>query len=274
MLSAAMMFLAGAAGAGATDLKVSTYSASAAGFAVNSHLIEGEREAILVDAQFALSEAAKAVEQVRRSGKRLKLILVTHGHPDHFFGLQLFRDAFPDARIVARPEVIADIEDYGPKAIARWKPVFKDEIPDTFIVPEPITDDRLTLEGKEIRLLSADQGESAHATVLWIPSIRALITGDVSYGKVHLWLAENRPEGWQEILRRLEELRPVSVYTGHGVNGDGSVLARNREYIDAFLAATAPPATKEQAIEALKAKYDDYALPVILDFSVPARIRD
>ena len=270
-LAGAVALLA-AARAGAADLAVTTYSASPAGFAVNSHLIEGEREAILVDAQFTLSEAAKAVEHVQRSGKRLKLILVTHGHPDHFFGLGLFQRAFPGVRIVATPEVIADIEDYGPKAIARWKPVFKDEIPDSFVVPEPITTTRLELEGKEIRLIAADHGESAHATVVWVPGTGALITGDLAYAKVHLWLAENRPQGWRGILDRLERLQPVTVYPGHGAPGSAALLAENRDYIDAFLAATAPPATKEQAIADLKAKYADYALPVILDFSVPARV--
>jgi glyoxylase-like metal-dependent hydrolase (beta-lactamase superfamily II) len=272
VLTGAVALLAAAGAAGAADLTVTTYSASPAGFAVNSHLIEGEREAILVDAQFTLSEAAKAVEHVHASGKRLKLILITHGHPDHFFGLGLFQRAFPEARIVATPEVIADIRDYGPKAIARWKPVFKDEIPDTFVVPEPLSATQLELEGKQIQLIAADRGESAHATVVWIPSIGALITGDLAYAKVHLWLAENRPEGWQQILERLERLQPVTVYPGHGAAGSAALLAENRDYIDAFLAATAPPATKEQAIAGLKEKYTDYALPVLLDFSVPARI--
>jgi glyoxylase-like metal-dependent hydrolase (beta-lactamase superfamily II) len=271
-LAAFVVALLAAPHARAAGLTVTTYSASPAGFSVNSHLIAGEREAILVDAQFTLSEAARAVEHVQRSGKQLKLILVTHGHPDHFFGLGLFQKAFPDARIVATPEVIADIRDYAPKAIARWKPVFGDEIPDAFVVPEPITTTRLELEGHEIQLLAADRGESAHATLVWIPGSRALVTGDLAYGKVHLWLAENRPEGWREIIERLEQLQPVTVYPGHGAAGGVALLAENRAYIEAFVAATAPPATREQAIADLKARYADYGLPVILDFSVPARI--
>jgi glyoxylase-like metal-dependent hydrolase (beta-lactamase superfamily II) len=271
-LAAGSIALAATSPAVAADLTVTTYSASPAGFAVNSHLIAGERDAILVDAQFTLSEAARAVDFVKASGKQLKYILVTHGHPDHFFGLGLFQQAFPDARIVARPEVIDDIRDYGPKAIARWKPVFKDEIPDTFVVPQPITTDRLDLEGNSIRLLAADGGESAHATAVWVPGARALLTGDLAYNRVHLWLTENRPDGWLEILERFEQLEPLAVYPGHGPAGDARVLADNRAYIDAFLTATAPPATKDAAIATLKARYAEYALPVILDFSVPGRI--
>lgn len=256
----------------AADLTVTTYTASPAGFAVNSHLIAGERDAILVDAQFTLSEAAKTVDFVKASGKRLKYILITHGHPDHFFGLGAFQRAFPDARIVARPEVIADIRDYGPKAIARWKPVFKEEIPDAFVTPQPLTAERLELEGQEVRLIGVDGGESAHATAVWVPGARALLTGDLAFNQVHLWLTENRPEAWLAILDRLQRLQPLVVHPGHGPVGDARVLAENRIYIEAFLAATAPPLTKEAAIAALKTQYAEYALPVILDFSVPGRI--
>lgn len=94
LIAGASLALLASASSLAADLTVTTYAATPAGFAVNSHLIQGERDAILVDAQFTLGEAAKAVEMVQRSGKRLKYIVVTHGHPDHFFGLEVFRRAF------------------------------------------------------------------------------------------------------------------------------------------------------------------------------------
>jgi glyoxylase-like metal-dependent hydrolase (beta-lactamase superfamily II) len=271
LLAAIWFALGGSIGFGA-ELSVTTYAASPAGFSVNSHLIQGEREAILVDAQFIISEAEKVAQLVKRSGKRLTYIVVTHGHPDHFFGLGVLKREFPDARVVAREAVIADIEDYGPKAIARWKPVFKDEIPDAFITPEPLTASSLLLEGQEIQLLDMDGAESAHATALWIPSTRALLTGDLAYNGVHLWLRENRPEGWLAILERLERLAPLAVYPGHGPAGDARIIAANRAYIEAFLTATAPPATKEEAKAKLTGQYPDFALPVIVDFSLAGRL--
>jgi len=259
--------------ASAAELTVTTHSASAAGFMVNSHLIAGERDAILVDAQFIRSEAAKAIQMVRESGKKLKYILVTHGHPDHFFWLEDFQNAFPDAHIVAAGNVIPDIESYGPKAIAMWKPVFKEEIPDTFVTPKPVNSTSLFLDGQEIQLLSLKDGESAHATAVWIPGSRALIAGDLAYNRVHLWLRENRPESWLAILDRLENLKPVTVYPGHGPLGGPEVLAADREYIQTFIAATSAPATREEAMAKLKAVYPDYALPVIVEYSVAGRIK-
>jgi len=272
VLAGALLAVAGSIPGLASELAVQTHTAAPAGFSVNSHLIQGERDAILVDAQFTLSEAAKVVEMVRSSGKQLKYIVVTHGHPDHFFGLGALHAAFPEARIVAAPAVIADIQDYGPRAIERWKPVFKEEIPDSFVVPERLDAASLSVEGNEIQLLAMDGGESAHATVLWIPSTKALLTGDLTYHNIHLWLRENRPEGWLKILARLQELSPVSIYPGHGPTGGPEIIPANRAYINAFVAATAPPATREEAAAKLKAQFPDYGLPVIVDFSVAGRL--
>ncbi|MGH8247486.1 MAG: MBL fold metallo-hydrolase, partial [Gammaproteobacteria bacterium] len=230
-LAGALLALGLAAPVRAADLTVTTYTASDAGFAVTSSLIAGERDAILVDAQFLLGEAEKVAEMVRNSGKNLKYIFVTHGHPDHFFGLQVLRDAFPDARIIAPASVIPDIQSYGPRAIEMWKPVFKEQIPDSFITPEPAHTTSLFIEGQEIQLISADAAESAHAVVLWIPSIRALITGDLAYNSVHPWLRENRPEGWLAVLDRLEKLNPATIHPGHGPVGGPEILVANREYI-------------------------------------------
>jgi glyoxylase-like metal-dependent hydrolase (beta-lactamase superfamily II) len=37
-----------------------------------------------------------------RARKNLTTIYITHGHGDHFFGLNTILDAFPDARAVTR----------------------------------------------------------------------------------------------------------------------------------------------------------------------------
>ena len=68
--------------------------------ATSVSLISGERDAVLVDALIIFEEAGRVVDWIRESGKNLTTIYITHGHGDHFFGLNTILAAFPDARAV------------------------------------------------------------------------------------------------------------------------------------------------------------------------------
>jgi len=70
-------------------------------FPVSSVLVSGEKEAILVDAQFGKSQAEQLVEKIRASGKQLTTIYISHGDPDYYFGLDTLTQAFPKAKVLA-----------------------------------------------------------------------------------------------------------------------------------------------------------------------------
>ena len=53
------------------------------GYDVNSTLIIGERDMVVIDPQFSLSEAHKLAAEILESKKRLVTIYSTHPHPDH-----------------------------------------------------------------------------------------------------------------------------------------------------------------------------------------------
>ena len=66
------------------------------GYDVNSTMIIGERDILLIDPQFSLSEAHKLAAEILESKKRLATIYSTHAHPDHLFGLAVLKQAFLD----------------------------------------------------------------------------------------------------------------------------------------------------------------------------------
>jgi glyoxylase-like metal-dependent hydrolase (beta-lactamase superfamily II) len=80
-------------------------------------LVSGEREAILVDAQFGQREAQQVVEKIRASGKTLTTIYISHGDPDYYFGLETLHAAYPKARIVASAPTVQHIRESAP---ASW----------------------------------------------------------------------------------------------------------------------------------------------------------
>ena len=77
------------------------HGAGVNGYDVNSTMISGEKDMLVIDPQFSLSEAHRLAAEILESKKNLTLIYVTHPHPDHLFGLAVLHQAFPNAKIVA-----------------------------------------------------------------------------------------------------------------------------------------------------------------------------
>jgi glyoxylase-like metal-dependent hydrolase (beta-lactamase superfamily II) len=64
-------------------------------------MISGEKDMLLIDPQFSLSEAHRLAAEILESKKNLAVIYVTHPHPDHPFGLAVLKQAFPQPKIFA-----------------------------------------------------------------------------------------------------------------------------------------------------------------------------
>ena len=78
--------------------------------ATSVSLISGERDAVLIDALITFEDAGRAVEWIQATGKNLTTIYITHGHGDHFFGLNTILDPFPNARAVTAAAVVPEAQ--------------------------------------------------------------------------------------------------------------------------------------------------------------------
>src|SRR3954469_25695275 len=141
-----------------TALQLETHTASPEAFSVTSTIVSGEHEALLVDAQFALPEAAALAERIRATGKELTTIYVTHWHPDHYFGLPAVLAEFPNARVVTLPENVERIRASVAGKVAQWKPLVGALIPDEPVIPQPL-DGELELEGERLPIVLVGQGD-------------------------------------------------------------------------------------------------------------------
>ena len=56
-------------------------------------LIWGERDALLVDTFLGDAQTTELADWIEAKGRTLRTIYLTHGHPDHFFGLTLYAAA-------------------------------------------------------------------------------------------------------------------------------------------------------------------------------------
>jgi glyoxylase-like metal-dependent hydrolase (beta-lactamase superfamily II) len=151
-------------------------------------LIYGERDAVLVDAFLTVEQAHAAVEWVAASGKNLTTIYITHGHGDHFFGLVVLLDRFPNAKAVATPDVLKAMRrQMSPEFVESfWKARYPGQIPERLVLPEELQGNVIDVESRELVAIAVGNTDTDNTTCLHVPSVGLVVAGDAAYNDVHL----------------------------------------------------------------------------------------
>jgi glyoxylase-like metal-dependent hydrolase (beta-lactamase superfamily II) len=231
-------------------------------------LIYGEREALLVDTFLSDQQTAELADWIAASGTRLSTIYITHGHPDHFFGLKLLRDRFPEARAIATPEVVDAMQAaLQPVSVENWRRRFPELIPNSLTVAERLDRPAFKLEGNDIIAVDIGHTDTDHTTCLHVPSIALVIAGDAIYNGTHPYLVESNHEGllaWLAAIDKIEALKPQAVVVGHGpLDPDNAPrhIGETRRYIRDFMRLDAETTTARELYDSMLALYPDRINP-------------
>ena len=246
---------------------------AAASFPVSSVLVSGEKDAILIVALFAKAQANLLVVKIRRSGKHLTTIYISHGDPDYYFGLETLTQAFPDAKVVASGPTVAHINETKDAKLAFWGPQMGADVPSQLIVPEVMQGNTLSLEGRELDVMGLS-GRQPQRSYVWIPSLKAVVGGVVVADNLHVWMADTQtPQShrqWLATLKRIESLQPDIVVPGHYLGeNDRSLKAVHftRDYIKAFDEETPKARNSAELIAAMKKRYPNLGEESSLELS-------
>ena len=213
------------------------FTGSANAFFVDSVVIVGDSKSMVLDAQFTHADATALADQIAATGTELETIFVTHFHPDHLLGIATLTDRFPDAQVLAHPDVAALAAKTGPGAFAEYKDFLGYPEAQTWTAPKP-HDGPLTLEGESFDVIGPVAGDTGLVTPVAMPQFDAIFASDVVYNGVPVYFAETTtPEafaGWRAALDMLEA-RPESViipgHKGEGTADDRSGIAFTREQL-------------------------------------------
>src|SRR5580704_13810723 len=222
-------------------------------------LIYGDRDAVLVDTFLSVQHSKELLDWVAESGKNLTTIYVTHAHGDHFFGLKLLLDKFPNAKAIATPSVVTAIQgQIKPEYVnSFWEPRFPGQLPSQLAAPEVVKGDTFYLEGEELKVVELGHTDTSNTTALYVPSIGLVIAGDGVYNNTHLYLAECDEAaitGWLGALDKIEALHPKAVVAGHGVlDPDSSPrhIEETRRYLRDFDASVGRTSTAMELYETM-----------------------
>jgi glyoxylase-like metal-dependent hydrolase (beta-lactamase superfamily II) len=232
-------------------------------------LIYGERDAVLVDTFLSAEHSKELVDWVAASGKNLTTIYVTHAHGDHYFGLKLLLDRFPNARAIATPAVVKGIrEQITPEFIKSfWEKRFPGQIPEQLVAPEVLEGDEFELEGQKLVVIDIGHTDTVNTTSLYVPSTDLVISGDGVYNNTHLYLTECDEKArleWLTALDKIESLHPRAVVAGHGVldpDNDPRHIEETRKYILDFNRVLESTTTARELYDKMLAIYPERVNP-------------
>jgi glyoxylase-like metal-dependent hydrolase (beta-lactamase superfamily II) len=259
-----------------TKLTLRVVTGTPEGFLVNSTLVTGPKEVVVIDSQFTLADGKKLAEAVAETKKTLTHVFVTHFHPDHYFGFVSVKEAFPNAKLVALPSTVEQIQKTWAEKVKQWKPLYKEAIPDKPVLPEPLARTTLTVDGVALEIVGDLQGDSADNAYVYLPSLKAVITGDLVYDGVFPWTAETTTEtrkAWGGTLDKLSALGPAVVVPGHqkvDKRQEPQSIEFTKTYLKDFDAAVAASKKPADVQTKIKTKYPDAALDVVLKLGAEA----
>lgn len=109
-----------AANAQTAPLTLKVHHADADSFNVNAVLVAGKTDAVLFDAGFTRADALRIAAMVLDSRKTLKTIYISQPDPDYYFGIDILKSYFPDAKVVATAATVKKIEATLPTKLGFW----------------------------------------------------------------------------------------------------------------------------------------------------------
>jgi glyoxylase-like metal-dependent hydrolase (beta-lactamase superfamily II) len=245
---------------------------------ISATLISGERDAVLVDALLTVAQADDLAEWIAAHDKNLTGAYITHGHGDHWFGLGTVLDRFPNARALALPAVIEQMQRGStPEFLdSFWKPRFDGKLPRDLVFAEPLEHHTIELEGHELVAVELGHTDTDQTSCLHAPDLGLVVAGDAAYNDVHLYLAESDPprrRDWMAALDAIEDLRPRIVIAGHQRAGrhDGpEIIEETRQYIRDFDRIAETTSTARELYDRVLALYPDRINPDVVWISAQA----
>jgi glyoxylase-like metal-dependent hydrolase (beta-lactamase superfamily II) len=249
-------------------------------FWVNSVIIEGTHEVMLVDAQLTKTNAEKVLQQIQATKKPLSIIYITHEHADHFLGLEVFKDAYPMVRILANAHVADRINNVYQAKIDKWRGILGSGATSHVVPISKYDENFIRFDNSRIEIMKSIQGDTDENSMLWLPWQRTLIAGDVVFNDMHVYTAETDMSArarWLNSLKTIRELKPAVVIPGHSKSGAPldatSAVTFTERYLLIFEEELNKARDPDDLIEAMKGQFPSADLVLAIERGAKANVK-
>jgi glyoxylase-like metal-dependent hydrolase (beta-lactamase superfamily II) len=248
-------------------------------FSVNSVILEGDHEVMLVDAQLTRTSAEKVLRKIQETEEPLSIIYITHEHADHFLGLQVFKETYRGATIIATSAVVDRINGVYREKLDKWQKLVGSGASSQVVEISKFDGGYLDFEGSRIRVIKNIQGDTDQNTMHWIPGQRILIAGDVLFDDIHVYTGETDGKARArclDTLRTVRALKPSVVAPGHSKVGAALDASTAVDFTDKYLLAfneqLKAAKDAEGLISAMKEKFPSAGLLLALERGAKANV--
>jgi glyoxylase-like metal-dependent hydrolase (beta-lactamase superfamily II) len=270
-LAALTLSISGNSAQAAEPLSLQVYNADAASFHVNAVLVSGKTDAVLLDTGFTRADALRIAGMVLDSKKTLKTIYISQADPDFYFGVDLLKQFFPQARVVATAPTLKKIEATLSNKLQVWGPRLGSNAPQAVPLPEVLATPVIELEGEKLEVRGLDDSLPGRSYV-WIPSLRTIAGGVNVFAGLHVWTADTQTvqerAAWSAKLGTMAALQPLRVIAGHsraGTPQDATQLRWTQDYLARFETELPKAANAAALIATMQQAYPQAGLGIALD---------
>ena len=225
----------------------------------NSVAIVGNDGVLVFDTNGTPSAAAAVLADIRTlTSQPIRYIVNSHWHWDHWYGTQVYREAYPNVQVIAHektrqmmtgpaiefnkpgmevqlPAYIASLPDGVAKAEATF--FFDQKLAVKHVLPDKTFTTSMTLDlgGRKVELRHHDRAVTPGDAFLYLPDEKILITGDLLVNPVTFALS-SYPTTWLATLEQLDAMNASLIVPGHGAPlGDEALLHATMEVFRVLL---------------------------------------
>jgi len=239
--------------------------------AVTSHVLETSGHLVVIDTQLTTTHSAQLRALCDRLNKPIAHLILSHGHPDHYFGLTAFRDV-PAA---ALPEIRRYIGKRFKGHQAMHKTMEGALIPDDIVQPTlDLEPGELVVDGIVINVERVRGGEDVEQALFWLPGQNAVIAQDLVSNGYHAFFGTGPLDVWLATLDRIAASSPQVVFAGHGPPGGKDVLSSTGDYLKSAFAMAQSATSKTELITAVMDAYPERKGRFLVEVSALIVFRD
>jgi len=200
-------------------IRIHSYVSPADGWHVNSHIVETPTRLIIFDGQFLNKYAEEVVAYTAALGKPVDRIILSHDHPDHWAGLEILTQHFPNAPIYALSGMVSAVRENGSKMISGLKLLLGQNIASKETIPGSVLEPgRVEIDGIVLEFHAVEAAESALQLLALLPEQRAALVFDLVFApEDHLFTVAANFQHWISVLQMLKALDGYDILlVGHG----------------------------------------------------------